>query len=598
MLPESPSSAQIRVLPRLLVDQIAAGEVVERPASVVRELLDNAIDAGARNITIEIEDGGRGLIRISDDGSGIRYKDLPLAFASHATSKLYEIDDLQQIATLGFRGEALASIGAVARARVRSCAEGEAHAGEIEDEGGVISAARPAARARGTDVEVRDLFYNVPARRRFLRRDTTETGHSLDVLLRHALARPEIAFKVFVDGKLQYDLPAAQSLATAEDLQQSRLDRIRAAFGGDVAKDMKAVSIRGRSAAIEGFVGGPATARSDAQGVHLYLNGRFIKDRGALHVLREATRDVLGAKQPRAFLFLSMDPALADVNVHPAKLEVRFREPSAVYGILHSGVRRALEGARPAAPADLLLNIMKSPASGAPAGGIFEAADRDLVEFEARESAAAAAPPQNQDLYYLQKAEPLVPRAARFLRAFDTFLVVESPEGIDMIDQHALHERVNFERLRAQARGGEAPRQKLLIPEMVRIGHEDAGIVEEFSDVWRRAGLQVMLAGPVTAAIHATPLGLKYVRPPELLKSLIELAKNNKFPGAEELLEEVLHRCACHASVKAGDRLNDDEIADLLLQASRLPAEQTCPHGRPTRIRFTLRDFERAFERK
>lgn len=588
-----PAAPGIRVLPRLLVDQIAAGEVVERPASVVRELLDNAIDAGAANIEIELREGGRELIRVSDDGCGIRLADLALAFASHATSKLSEVEDLQQIATLGFRGEALASIGAVARVKLRTFSSGDAHGGEIEDEGGTLTLPKPAARSRGTDVEVRDLFYNVPARRRFLRRDSTEAGHAIEVALRHALARPEIHIKLIVNGKTLYDFAAARSLITESDIQQSRLERIRAAFGASVADDLTPVGASGREIGLSGFCGGPASSRADGTGIQLFLNGRFIKDRGLARVMRDATRDVLGQKQPTAFLFVSMDPALVDVNVHPAKLEVRFRTPSSVYGAIHRAVRAALESSRPASPAELLLRPTPASEWNRQSAGAARAAESlQSTGFAVRET------PADAGLFINENAEPLVPRGARFLRAFDTFLVVESERGIDIIDQHALHERVNFERLKRAAALGDSPRQQLLIPEIVDIDHGDAGVVEELQQLWLRAGLDVSLHSPSTAAIRATPLGLKYTAPADLLHGIIQLAKDHKKPSHDGMLEEVLHRCACHASVKAGDRLSDEEIGSLLLQASRLPADQTCPHGRPTRIRFTLRDLERAFERK
>jgi DNA mismatch repair protein MutL len=584
----------IRVLPRLLVDQIAAGEVVERPASVVRELVDNAIDAGATQIDVEIEGGGRTLIRVSDDGGGIASGELTLAFTSHATSKLSELGDLEEIATLGFRGEALASIGAVSRARIRSMAAASRHAAEIDDEGGTISPMRPAARARGTDVEIRDLFFNTPARRRFLRKDSTEAGHAVDVVIRHALARVEIGFRVVVDGKVVFDARRASAVDSQENVAAARRRRIAEAFGGEIESDLRGVSQRSPTLTLDGFVGTAATARHDASGIHVFVNDRYVHDRGALRVLRDATRDFLGSKQPVAFLFLSIDPRLVDVNVHPAKLEVRFRESGAVYGAIHTAIRRALADARPAAPADRLL-------SGAADGA--HAASLRADGFEVRDGAPATAPLSDRadprtPLFAEVPAEPLVPEASRYLRAFDTFLVLEGPDGIDLVDQHALHERVNFEELAARARAGGVPRQALLVPELVELTSGEMGLAEEFGDLWLSAGVDTASVGPSTLAIRGVPAGLRRIVPADLLRDLLSWARERKNPTGPELLEELLHRCACHASVKAGDALADAEIESLLSRAARLPADQTCPHGRPTRIRLTLRDLERAFERR
>ncbi len=587
----TPEPAAIRVLPRLVVDQIAAGEVVERPASVVRELLDNAIDAGSRSIDVTIEGGGRALLRVSDDGCGISGADLPLAFASHATSKLGSIEDLDHVATLGFRGEALASIGSVARVRLRSRSEGDAHGGEIDDDGGIQSAPRPAARDRGTDVEVRDLFFNTPARRRFLRRDATEAARASEVVLRHAIAHPEIGFRLTSEGRRVLDAPAVAD-AGDRSVSAARRARIAAAFGAGVEEDLRVVEETGRGVAVSGFVGGPASARRDASGVHLYVNGRFVRDRGALHVLREATRDFLGAQQPAAFLFVSLDPALVDVNVHPAKLEVRFREPSAVYGAIHRGVRRALEGSRPAASPDVLLG-------GTRREGVLPPAPLGAVREPGAPFGPAPAAPRQERLFDAAAGSAtVVPRAAKFLRAFDTFFVLEGPEGIDLVDQHALHERVQFERLRARAGAGALPRQALLVPEVVEVSTADRALVEEHGPSWVAAGVEAEPFGPTSVVVRSVPAGLRRLRVRELLEDLLALAREDRSPGSPDLLEEILHRCACRSSVMAGDRLSDEEIAALLAEAATLPSEQTCPHGRPTRIRLGLRDLERAFERR
>lgn len=597
----------IRVLPRLVIDQIAAGEVVERPASVVRELVDNALDSGATQVDVEIEEGGRTRIRVGDDGCGIPFEELPLAFASHATSKLRAIDDLDHVATLGFRGEALASIGAISRARVRSATEGARHAGEIEDEGGAISEPHPAARSRGTDVEVLDLFYNVPARRRFLKRDATEAGHAVDVVVRQALARPEVGFRVRVDGNVRFEAPAASvSAEGGTPFMAARLERIRRAFGDEVADDLRELREVAHNVQIEGFLGGTASARSDASGVHLFVNGRFVRDRAVLAVLREATRDVLGARQPFAVLFVSLDPALVDVNVHPAKLEVRFRMQADVTAAIHRAVRRVLEGRRPAEPGSALLGLRPR---GAPSSFAW-AREPEIVRETpyldqapmAQPSMASPAPVRSpaaaaEPARLLSTAAIAAARSARFLRINDTFLAVESVAGLELLDQHALHERVNFERLKTQQISGGIARQRLLVPIVIDLPAGDLALSEEAAPRWRDLGLEVDRFGPASIAVRSVPAGLKHLRVQDLVADLLSLEREGRRAEPASLLEDALHRCACRASVMAGDRLSDDEIIELLQQAAALPADQTCPHGRPTRILLSLRELERAFER-
>lgn len=582
MTRESPGV--IRRLPKLLVDQIAAGEVVERPASVVRELVDNAIDAGARSIELTLEGGGRTLVRVSDDGAGIDPVDLPLAFASHATSKLATLEDLTRIATLGFRGEALASIGAVSRARIRSRARGGPHACEIDCEGGRISAVRPAARAPGTDVEVRDLFFELPARRRFLKRDATEAAHAVDVLVRQALAHPEVDFRAFVDGATSLDLRGRAEDPSEREAARVRRERIAACFGAEAAESLTEVRAEGAGIALAGFAG-PGSNESGAAPLHLFVNTRWIQDRGAVRVVRDALFDFFGSRAPLVFLFVSLDPSLLDVNVHPAKLEVRFREPGLVYGTIHRALRGAFEGSRALAGPQSLLRE-------APRAEALDAAILDRAPAIEVPPARGTAP-----LFEGTFRETLLPRASRYLRAFSTFLVVESEEGLDLVDQHALHERVNYEDLRARVRSGSASSQRLLVPETLELTRGDAALAEECAETWARVGLEVGSIGPSAIAIRGVPAGLRRLAAGDLVRDLLELARRGGAPGADRMLEDVLHRCACHASVKAGDALSDEEIESLLAKASSLPADQTCPHGRPTRIRLTRRDLERAFER-
>ncbi|HKE02288.1 MAG TPA: hypothetical protein VKE69_14820, partial [Planctomycetota bacterium] len=373
------------------------------------------------------------------------------------------------------------------------------------------------------------------------------------------------------------DAPARAGVPLAD----ARRDRIARAFGEEVGRALVPVSLAG-SVAVAGFVGTRDAARNDASGIHLYVNGRFVRDRGALRVLRDATKDVVGLKQPVAFLLVSLDPALVDVNVHPAKLEVRFRRPEAVYGSIHRAVREALAGARPVAGASSLL--------GAYAGAAPDA--RRLASFVRETPPDPGAP-----TLFPEPAKAAPARPARFLRAFDTFLVRETDEGLEVIDQHALHERVNFERLLAEHRASGVARQTLLVPELVDLAPAELALSEEWSEIWRACGLEVETYGPKTVAVRAVPASLRRLDASALVRDLLALAREDESPRTDALVEEVLHRAACRGSVMAGDVLSDDEIVALLAAAGELPAAPTCPHGRPARIRITRRDLERAFER-
>jgi DNA mismatch repair protein MutL len=428
---------------------------------------------------------------------------------------------------------------------------------------------------------VRDLFFNTPARRRFLKRDATETAHALDAVIRQGLARPEAAFRAVADGKVAVDFPLTRAVKTEADAEDARRERIRRAFGERAEQDLTSFRAAESGVSLEGFAGSPETAEPGPSGLHLFVNGRFVQDRGAVRVARDATKDFFGFRQPLLFVFVSLDPSLVDVNVHPAKLEVRFREPGLVYGAIHRALRGVYETSRPAASPESLLDraAAQAPATVKPAQRaewVREAPAPTLF------SAAGAAP---------------VLRAGRYLRAFETFLVVESEEGLDLVDQHALHERVNYEELRARVLAGDPPRQGLLVPEIVEVSRADAALAEENAELWASMGLDVLPAGPTSLAVRGVPAGLKRTAVKPLVSDLLDLARRGAAPSADRAREEMLHRCACHASVKAGDSLTDAEIEGLLERAARLPADQTCPHGRPTRIRLTLRDLERAFER-
>jgi DNA mismatch repair protein MutL len=577
------ASATIRVLPERVRNQIAAGEVVERPAAVVRELVENALDAGACELTVDLEEGGAALVRVVDDGRGMGPEDLALAFVSHATSKLAEVEDLQHIATLGFRGEALASIGSVSRARLLSRRMEDPHGWTIEDHGGVLGPVTAAAAPLGTLVEVRDLFYNVPARRAFLKRPSTELARALDVLQRLALAQLGTGFVVTHDQARVFDVEREMDLRS----------RVRRLFGGELAEALVPVEAERDGIELRGLVAPPRFSRSDTARQMWFLNGRPLRDRVLARCLLEAYRGFNDEKrQPVAFLALSMSPDLVDVNVHPTKSEVRFREERRLFPFLLGALRAAVARTDMATPGAKVLVPMprwepaKSEPNERPRASEFLVREAAPAVFEARASAPLPVPPLSRP------AGPVLQVAA-------TYLVRELDDGLEIVDQHALHERVTYERLRAGLRTGKIEVQHELVPELVELARSEVHLLEEHLPALARLGIELALFGPTTVAVHALPALLRRRAGPRLVRELVAaLAESGSLPGAEELLDHVVHSMACRRSVMAGDALAPEEITALLSAAEALDHDQTCPHGRPTRIRLTLADLERAFHRR
>lgn len=597
----------IRVLPRQLIDQIAAGEVVERPASAVKELVENALDAGARRIEVDLEGGGADRLRVADDGQGIAREELPLAVASHATSKISAAEDLERIATMGFRGEALASIASVSRLVIESRAAGAAEAWSLSVEGGSVGDLRPAATARGTVVEVRQLFYNTPARRRFLRSVATETGRVQDVVEAIAIGRPGVAFRLVADGKVRLDLPAT------DDPRQ----RAVAVLGKGVADALLEVQseapVEGTGAiSLWGLVGRPAVARASGRAMRFALNGRAVLDRTLLHAVKEAYRGLVDpGRVPLAYLAIEMDPALVDVNVHPAKTEVRFRHSS----LVHQFVRRAVEGAL--READLVPAFrmgghthtavtLIEPRLDAPgvldgqraAASLVRVGSPALVPAPSpapspTPASAVAVPHQQPDLLDAR-------RTRRVLQVHGSYLVVEDAEGLLIVDQHALHERAMFEELHARVTAGPLESQRMLVPEVAPIDARALEALEDLQPLMARLGMEASPAGPRSVAVHAFPTFLlgRRVQAAPFVVALLERASDEGLPpGAEAALHEVLDMMACKAAVKAGDHLSDAELAHLLDLRERIERGTACPHGRPTSLRITLRDLERQFGR-
>ncbi|MEZ6234744.1 MAG: DNA mismatch repair endonuclease MutL [Phycisphaerales bacterium] len=625
----------IRALPALLVNQIAAGEVIERPASVVKELLENALDAGATRIAVELEGGGIELVRVTDDGSGIEPGELPLALAPHATSKIAASDDLDRIATMGFRGEALASIASVARVQVRSRTRTRDAAAVVEAEGDQIGPVRPGAGPVGTSVAVRNLFFNTPARRKFLRTPATEQQRCLEWVRDLAMARPAVGFRATVEGRVVLDLAP----------EQGPRDRVLAVLGEDLADQMVVVEADSfddtRGLALWGLVGLPALARSTASHQKVFLNGRVVRDKTIQHAIREAYRGLVEpGRHPTAVLMLEMSPSAVDVNVHPAKLEVRFRDSGMVHQAVLGSIRRGLQradltpsvGAQSGGAGSLQRSPMAGRLPGAgwslrPGGndvsaerfaaflregkatpryddlrGVLEADESHRTDDQTpTQSGPGPEAPTTPPRSIAETAPlPLPTKAASLLQVHKSFVVAEDPEGVVIVDQHALHERVMFERLLERVSRGPLEGQRLLTPAMVPIRDGQAGLVEALGPLLERIGMDVSLAGPREVAVHVFPSLLfeRGVEAGEFLRGLLDKAEGESFtPTGEEALRDVLDMMACKAAVKAGDALSEGELRDLLAMRETVERSSNCPHGRPTSIRLTVRELERLFGR-
>jgi DNA mismatch repair protein MutL len=567
-------TARIRKLPRAVVDRIAAGEVVERPASVVKELVENSLDAGATRIDVEIRGGGREQISVSDDGVGMGADDLALAFESHATSKLADVADLDHIGSFGFRGEALASMAAVADCRILTRERSAEHGHEIESRGGDTSDVRVAAAPPGTLVEVRQLFKYVPARRKFLRAPATESGHVASVVEAAALANPDVGFSLTRDG-----VPAFR-VGPADD----RRERIARFVGRQLAAALVPVTADDGAVRVEGFVARPDAAKPSAQWQHFFLNGRPIKDRSLQHALRHGFEGLLTRDQyPVAFLFLTMDPADVDVNVHPAKTEVRFREGDRVHRVVGHAVRDALRAE------DLGPSILprESPRHQLEhLEGVREALTDFLTAPRVAEPRHSAPPPI--------AARP----AVRYLQVRDTFLVFETDDGIAVVDQHALHERILLEQLKARVAAGTLEVQRLLVPTIVEMPAADADLLLAEADALAKAGIAAERFGPTSVAVQSMPVLLAHRDPARVLDGVVERLKEGRPPGGRAaLLETLLHSMACRSAVMAGDPLTETQAAELLRRADLIDSRQGCAHGRPTSLKIPFGDLERRFRR-
>ena len=591
------------------MNRIAAGEVIERPASVVKELVENAIDAGATEILVEIEDGGRELIRVVDNGCGIPADELPLAFAEHATSKLTCDDDLFRISTMGFRGEALASIGSVSHARILSRTADSEAAYEIENRGSAVSDAQAAAGNVGTVVELRNLFFNVPARRKFLKGASTEAGHISEMLLRLALPHPQISFKLLSGGRKNLDLPAS-----------SEEERLLSAWPDHFREQRLPIEMRDAEVRLRGLVGLPELANPTAKYQFFYLNGRHIRDRFIQHAVKEAYRGLTEpGRQPACILLITMPPGDVDVNVHPTKVEVRFKDSGRLHGLLLAGLREKLLGSdlTPAATigtgvpeeqrldmrAKLAAFFQKSYEEGAgPDKPILppSAPAASLPGFDRPALVPALQPLPGIATAEASSSAPAAAAGPRLaaLQLHNAYLITESEDGLVIIDQHALHERIMYEELHARLTRGPLESQRLLIPEVVSASPRQLDLLDHIQPLLQRLGIELSVFGPGSIAIQAFPTFLEKLEPGRFVRELLERGEQELLDlHDEELLHEILDMMACKAAVKAGDPLSPQEIEALLSRRELVDRASNCPHGRPTTLRLSLRDLEKQFKR-
>ncbi|MFP4104621.1 MAG: DNA mismatch repair endonuclease MutL [Phycisphaerae bacterium] len=649
----------INVLSAHLVNKIAAGEVIERPASVVKELVENALDAGATRVDITVEQGGQKLIQVADDGCGMAKEDLQLAFVPHATSKISAEDDLFHIGTMGFRGEALASIASISHAHIRSRSrDSDDPTGyEIGASGDTFEPMKPCAAAAGTTISIRDLFFNTPARRKFMRRPATEFGHISEMLARVALPRPGVAFTLTHNGREVQNLPACESTRR----------RVSDLYGADLGDSLLKLQPRTGDVSVNGYIAPPGEARSSGKWQYFFLNGRYIRDRLLTHALREAFRGLVDPRKwPVAFIFIEIDPADVDVNVHPTKIEVRFRDSQRVHGELYASLKETLnrsnltpgaqldeaetDGLKQALDADAdektdqseeqrkqslreaLADFFKAQPKPEPRLSFPESSSskqHNVVDVgrEPREPSfpqtplGQARPPRQDplpnDRHSLDvrptatdrrqvdqpsapaELSPYKPPQRKLMQVHDSYIITETDEGMMIVDQHALHERVMYNEFMRRLSDGGLDAQRTLIPEPISVTAAEAALLEDQGKLLGRLGIEVEQFGPTSVAVQRFPMLLleRNVQPGRFLREFLDELSEDETTGSEKVLEGLLAMMACKAAVKAGDPLTPEEMDDLLTQRDTLEKASSCPHGRPTTILLSLKELEKQFKR-
>ncbi|WP_159875674.1 DNA mismatch repair endonuclease MutL [Aquitalea denitrificans] len=629
---------RIHKLPDHLVNQIAAGEVVERPASALKEMLENSLDAGASKITVDLAQGGIKLIRVTDNGGGIAADDLPLALDRHATSKIASLDDLEQVGTLGFRGEGLASVASVSRLTLTSRPHAAEHAHQIIAIDGALHPVEPAAHAPGTSVEVVDLYFNTPARRKFLKSENTEYAHCEATFERIALAHPQVEFMLRHNGKVIWRLPA-------QDMQA----RVGALLGKDFIAEAITVETAAGSMTLNGFVGSPTYSKASRDAQYFYVNGRFVRDKTAQHALRQAYRDVLHhERHPVYALFLSMDPAGVDVNVHPTKIEVRFRESQAIHQFLFHSINKALAattaGSSSPAPAQGDINTSanvsepqatlfppRSPATATGGsshtpvrpfsyqqqsmplhvareaigtydkmfGGLREEESRRLAEeapAPASPLPAMLSPTQLQALP--QASEGIPPLGFALAQLHGVYILSQCEDGLIVVDMHAAHERIVYERLKTALEADTIPMQPLLLPVSFAADRMEVATVHEHGEQMKQLGVELAPLSPTQIAVRGVPVWLQDGNPVDLARAMLKDVR--EFGLSQVLTErrnELLATMACHGAVRANRQLTLTEMNALLRDMENTERSNQCNHGRPTWSRLSMKDLDNLFMR-
>ena len=577
----------IRVLPELLISQIAAGEVVERPASALKELLENSLDAGAREITVQLAAGGTKLIKVSDDGGGISKDELRLALSRHATSKIASLDDLERVASLGFRGEALASIASVARMTLTSRRNGDKHAWTVAASGADVSKAAPAALGGGTSIEARDVYFNTPARRKFLKSEGTEYAHCDEAFTRIALSRPDVAFTLQHNGRTQHHLKS-----------QPLRERITAVLGDEFDATALTVDEASGSLRLTGAIGSPAHARSSRDAQFLYVNGRYVRDKLAAHAIRQAYQDVLHHdRHPSFVLFLEIDPGQVDVNVHPTKTEVRFRDPRALHQFIFHALNKTLAGATAGSSA------ARMPEAAAAAfiaptqmrqAAIALSATEPMAFYETLFRRPAAETP----LPVVDEAAGDTPLGFALAQLSGIYVLSQNQHGLVIVDMHAAHERIQYEKMKTMLDARAIPMQPLLVPVSFAADPLDVATVEEHDAVLRTIGFDIAAASPKSLIVRALPAPLADADATALAAGVLrEIRETGASRVLTERRNELLSTMACHAAVRANRKLTVPEMNALLREMEATERSGQCNHGRPTWHQITVAELDKLFMR-
>ncbi|PKN69862.1 MAG: hypothetical protein CVU54_07455 [Deltaproteobacteria bacterium HGW-Deltaproteobacteria-12] len=593
-------SGRIVVLTEDIANKIAAGEVVERPASIVKELVENSIDAGATDVRVELEKGGCASIAITDNGSGIEYEDVALVFERHATSKIHHFEDIYRVASFGFRGEAMPSIASVARVEMLTRRPEDLAGTRVVVEGGAIKEILPAGCSAGTQIKVTKIFENVPARRKFLKTEPTEQGLCLDAITRLALAHPEIRFNVFANGREILAAPQALDISA----------RIAMVMGSDFSGHCLAVNGEQQNVKLFGFISRPEFTRSNSRNIFLFVNRRYVRDNNVSHAVLSAYRQIIEARRyPAAVLFLDLPGDDVDVNVHPAKMEVRFKDSRSIHDLVSRTIARSL--AADNTPKDGFVYRL-SPREKMPAPDFFRPRPSFLADNAGKYSrqnmqqaisadlllrSGSEQPPITGGNY--AKKEPINFTGFRYLGQFaNTFLIFAGREGFILIDQHAAHERIVFEKLKKSSGEGIVS-QPLLLPEVVSLSPGQIFLFSGYIDFLQDVGLQIEIFGRDAIVVKALPAILPQISSREIIADIAEqLVDQNSKPDLQERKEKILAALACRAAIKANSALSEEEVAALCRDLETAPFNATCPHGRPVIVNFSLGEIERMFKRK